>query len=78
MLTRYPCLVPRRAVMERSSLGDPLVDRYLEFVAARCRLNIGVGRRAVPSDQRVQEHARREGAVEVASVGEPATTDEAR
>jgi integrase/recombinase XerD len=38
-MLRDPCLVPTRSLTQRASLGDPLVDRYLEFVAARCRPN---------------------------------------
>ena len=34
-MLRDPCLVPARSLTHCPSLGDPLVDRYLEFVAAR-------------------------------------------
>jgi hypothetical protein len=40
-MNQFPCLV--RSVSPagepRYALGDPLVDRYLEFVAGRCRPN---------------------------------------
>ena len=40
-MSTFPCLV--RSVSPsgeaRYALGDPLVDRYLEFVAGRCRPN---------------------------------------
>ena len=39
MLTRDPCLIPPRAVAADLSMGEPLLDRYLAFVAARCRPN---------------------------------------
>src|ERR1700722_15053330 len=39
--TDFPCLVPSvaRSGEARYRLGDPLVDRYLEFVAGRARPN---------------------------------------
>lgn len=39
MPTTDSCLVPARSIVDRPSLGDPLVDRYLDFVDARCRPN---------------------------------------
>jgi integrase/recombinase XerD len=40
-MTNFPCLIrsATRAGETRFSLGDPLVDRYLEFVAGRARPN---------------------------------------
>src|SRR3954453_14041923 len=38
--TRDPCLIDaRRRVEATAVLGDPLLDRYVEFVASRCRPN---------------------------------------
>lgn len=39
MLTRDPCLLTNRSIGDLPSVGEPLADRYLEFVAARCRPN---------------------------------------
>ena len=40
MLTRDPCLLHTRLhADELSSLDDPLLDRYVGFVASRCRPN---------------------------------------
>ncbi|MBV9410859.1 MAG: tyrosine-type recombinase/integrase [Acidimicrobiia bacterium] len=50
MLSRDPCLLPDRPVDDLPSLGEPLADRYLEFVGARCRPNTLV---ATASDLRV-------------------------
>ena len=40
-MTSFPCLVRLTAVsgQARYRLGDPLMDRYLEFVAGRARPN---------------------------------------
>jgi hypothetical protein len=41
LMTLFPCLIrsSTRAGGTRFALGDPLVDRYLEFVAGRARPN---------------------------------------
>lgn len=39
MIRRDPCLLPARGDTVEPVSGDALVDRYIEFVAARCRPN---------------------------------------
>ena len=51
MPTRDPCLLPGRGPTDRRlALGHPVLDRYLEFVAARARVNTVL---ATASDLRV-------------------------
>ncbi len=39
MSSVLPCLIPSARSRPPEQLGDPLLDRYLEFLAARCRPN---------------------------------------